>query len=317
MIGRRISDRVLISCHVVVPVLALLDVTGRKLPVFFRLLDPFEKPFFLLLLRDVEKELANDNAITGKISLEVPDVLEALLPNVLRHQLRRQLLPLEKLSMHAHDERLLVVATVEDADATAFRQAPDATPHEIVIEILLRWSLEGKYLTPLRVDSGHHVLDRAVLPRGVHRLKDQQHRPAVLRVKHVLKVREDGNAHGKGFLGTRLVLGRKFQCVGGVDILQAKTVISYPERFGKLARLFCEIFNLFAVHEVSPQCDIGIFQPSVLLSRTAPDPPDSDLFISRTQLTSKEPCAMACSCFHLASPKLWIHACRKSIKAWS
>src|SRR5262249_61869854 len=90
-------------------------------------LDPFEKPFFLLLLGDVEKELANDNAITGKISLEVPDVLEALLPNVLRHQLRRQFLRLEKLPMHPYDERLLVVATVEDADATAFRQMSIAT----------------------------------------------------------------------------------------------------------------------------------------------------------------------------------------------
>src|SRR5262249_14158816 len=86
----RIFGGVLISSHVVVPILALFDVTGGKLPVFFRLLDPFEKPFFLLLLGDVEKELANDNAITSKISLEVPDVLEALLPNVLRHQLRRQ-----------------------------------------------------------------------------------------------------------------------------------------------------------------------------------------------------------------------------------
>src|SRR5262245_21911760 len=251
MLGCCVSDRVLISSHVVVPILALLDVTGRKLPVFFRLLDPFEKPFFLLLLGNVEKELANDNAITSKISLEVSDVLEALLPNVLRHQLRRQLLSLEKLSMHAYDERFLVVATVEDADATAFRQAPDATPHEIVIEILLRWSLEGKYLTTLRIDAGHNVLDRAVFPRGVHRLKDQQHRPAVLRVKHVLKLGKQRDSHSKRFLGTRLVIGRKFQRVGGVDVLQAKTVISYPERFGKLARLFCEIFNLFAVHEVS------------------------------------------------------------------
>src|SRR5262249_4516278 len=159
------------------------------------------------------------------------------------------------------------VATVKDTDAATFRQAPDATPHEIVIEILLRWSLEGKYLTTLRVDAGHNVLDRAVFPRGVYRLKDQQHRPAVLRVEHVLKLREYGNTHGKGFLGTRLVLRSKFQRVGGVDILQAKTVISYPERFAKLARLFCEIFNLFVVHEVSPQCDNGIFQRSVLLKR--------------------------------------------------
>src|SRR5215510_12525285 len=196
MLGRGISDGVLISSHVVVPILALFDVTGGKLPVFFRLLDPFEKPLFLLLLGDVEKELANDNAITGKISLEVPDVLEALLPNVLRHQLRRQLLPLDKLPMHPYDECLLVVATVEDADATAFRQMSKATPKIIMVQLLGAWRLEGKYLTTLRVDARHNVLDRAILSSGVHRLKDQQHRPTVLRVEHVLKLREYGNAHG-------------------------------------------------------------------------------------------------------------------------
>src|SRR5262245_46845390 len=219
--------------------------------------------------------------------------------------------------MHAHDERLLVVATVEDADATAFRQMSKATPKIIMVQLLGAWRLEGKYLTTLRVDSGHHVLDRAVLPRGCHRLKDQQHRPAVLRIKHVLKLREDGNAHGKGFLSTRLVLRSKFQRVGGVDILQAKTVISYPERFGKLARLFCEIFNLFAVHEVSPQCDIGIFQPSVLLSRTAPDPLDSDLFISRTQLTSRNLALWLAHVFIWLPRSYGFMLCRKSIKAWS
>src|SRR5215813_712387 len=248
MLGRGISDGVLISSHVVVPILALFDVTGGKLPVFFRLLDPFEKPFFLLLLGDVEKELANDNAITSKISLEVPDVLEALLPNVLRHQLRRQLLPLEKLSMHPYDERLLVIATVEDTDAATFRQAPDATPHEIVIEILLRWSLEGKYLTTLRVDAGHNVLDRAVFPRGVHRLKDQQYRPAVLRVKHVLKLGKQRDSHSKRFLSAWFVLGCEIQSVSGVDVFQAEAIVGHAERLSEFARLFCEISDLSAVH---------------------------------------------------------------------
>src|SRR5215831_14853695 len=248
MFGCRVSDRVLISSHVFVPILALLDVTGRKLPVFFRLLDPFEKPFFLLLLGDVKKELANDNAITSKISLEVPDVLEALLPNVLRYQLRRQLLPLEKLSMHAHDERLLVVATVEDADATAFRQMSEATPKIIMGQLLGAWRLEGKYLTTLRVYSRHNVLDRAVFPRGVHRLKDQQHRPAVLRVKHVLKLGKQRDSHSKRFLSAWFVLGCEIQSVFGVDVFQTEAIVGHAERLSQFARLFCEISDLSAVH---------------------------------------------------------------------
>ena len=36
------------------------------------------------------------------------------------------------------------------------------------------WMLEAEYLAALRIDPGHHVLDGAVFPGRVHRLKDQQ-----------------------------------------------------------------------------------------------------------------------------------------------
>jgi hypothetical protein len=55
--------------------------------------------------------------------------------------------------MHAHDEDFLVVRTVEDADASALRQASDIAPHEIVIELLRRGLLEREYLAALRVDA--------------------------------------------------------------------------------------------------------------------------------------------------------------------
>jgi hypothetical protein len=92
------------------------------------------------------------------------------------------------------------------------------------------------------------VLDRAVLPGGVHRLEDQQHRPAVLGVKHVLKLRQEVNSHREGFLGPRLVLGRKLQGVVGLDVLQAKTVVRYAERLGQPARLLDQVFHFFVVH---------------------------------------------------------------------
>jgi len=34
--------------------------------------------------------------------------------------------------------------------------------------------LIAEYLTTLRIDPGHHVPDRAIFPRSVHRLKDQK-----------------------------------------------------------------------------------------------------------------------------------------------
>ena len=41
--------------------------------------------------------------------------------------------------------------------------------------------------TALRIDAGHHVLDRAVLAGGVHRLQHDQHRPAVVGVERLLR----------------------------------------------------------------------------------------------------------------------------------
>jgi hypothetical protein len=40
----------------------------------------------------------------------------------------------------------------------------------------------------LRADAGHHVFDDAVLPRGVHALKDQEQGIAVLGVEELLKL---------------------------------------------------------------------------------------------------------------------------------
>ena len=117
-----------------------------------------------------------------------------------------------------------------------------------MVEILCRGCLEGKYLAALRVDTGHDVLDRAVFSRGVNGLKYEQHRPAVLRIKHILKLGQEVNAHSERFLGARLVLGRKLQRVVGLDVLQAKTVVGYAERLGQLARPLDQVFHFFVVH---------------------------------------------------------------------
>jgi hypothetical protein len=43
-----------------------------------------------------------------------------------------------------------------------------------VIELLVRWRFEAVDEHALRVDSRHHVLDRAVLAGSVHSLQDEQ-----------------------------------------------------------------------------------------------------------------------------------------------
>jgi hypothetical protein len=59
-----------------------------------------------------------------------------------------------------------------------------------VIELGRARLLEAEDLTALRVDPRHHMLDDAVLAGGVHCLKDQQQRVAVVRVQHVLPLRQ-------------------------------------------------------------------------------------------------------------------------------
>ena len=60
--------------------------------------------------------------------------------------------------------------------------------------------LEAEHLAALRIDAGHDVLDRAVLARRVHRLKNQQQRIAVVRVEQILPLAQVLDVRGEQFL---------------------------------------------------------------------------------------------------------------------
>ena len=55
-----------------------------------------------------------------------------------------------------------------------------------MVEFLGRGLFEGVYLAALRIDAGHHVLDRAVFAGRIHRLQNQQHRPRIGRKQYLL-----------------------------------------------------------------------------------------------------------------------------------
>ena len=88
--------------------------------------------------------------------------------------------------MHLDDEHFLVIGAVEDADVAAFGQVAGGAPEKIVRQFLRAGMLEAEHLAALRIDAGHDVLDRAVLARGVHRLKNQQQRITIVRVEQIL-----------------------------------------------------------------------------------------------------------------------------------
>ena len=93
-------------------------------------------------------------------------------------------------------------------------------PQEIVIELFGRRRLERVDLAALRIDAAHDVLDGAVLAGGVHRLEDQQHRPAVLRVEPLLELGHPLAALLQHLVGDRLEpLAPR---VRRVDVLQAE-----------------------------------------------------------------------------------------------
>src|ERR1700744_5612637 len=58
------------------------------------------------------------------------------------------------------------VGPVEDGDPAPPGHGPLVPPQEVLVKLPGRGLLEGPDLHRLRVDPGHHVLDRAVLARG-------------------------------------------------------------------------------------------------------------------------------------------------------
>jgi hypothetical protein len=76
--------------------------------------------------------------------------------------------------MYPGNQHFLVVGAVENADSSALGQIARGAPKKIVLQFSRARMLEAEYLAALRVDPRHDVLDRPVLSRRVHGLKNQQ-----------------------------------------------------------------------------------------------------------------------------------------------
>ena len=159
----------------------------------------------LLLLRDVEEELHELEALVRQVALPVVDLAEAALPDARALELRRDLLAGQDLRVDPDDQDLLVVGAIEDADVAAFGQLLRVAPQVVVVEVLGRGDLEAADLDALRVDAAHDVPDRPVLAGGVHRLQDDHDAVRVLRGEPRLEVGQELDAAGED--GLRLGLG--------------------------------------------------------------------------------------------------------------
>src|SRR5215471_2444980 len=167
-----IANHVFVSILVVVPALALVYVARREFPVLLRLVQTRQKTFLLLFFGDVEEKLANDGSVTGQVFLKRSDVVKSFFPYVLGHERFGNSLVLQQIGMDAHDQHFFIIRAVENADMAALRKTHGGSPEKIVLQFLERWLLEGKYLTALRIDSRHNVLDGAVLSGSIQCLED-------------------------------------------------------------------------------------------------------------------------------------------------
>ena len=181
------GQAVLVGLHVVVPEFSLRNVGQAELPVLVGFVDAIKKALALFFLGQVQKELDDPRAVAAEMVLHVDDGSIALLPDrLLVEQLARQAFAAEDLRMHANDQHFLVIGSIEDADAAALRQALVAAPEKIVFEFRGARMFETENLASLRIDAGHHVLDRAVFAGRVHRLENQQQCMTVSRVLKLL-----------------------------------------------------------------------------------------------------------------------------------
>ena len=193
-VGRRLRQRDLVRLLVVVPALALVDVAVLELPLLLRVLQPLFQPGLLLVLGDVQEELADDRAFVDEHAFEVADVVVAPTPLLLRNQV-----------VHANDEHVLVVRAVEDRDVAATRGVFVDAPQVVVGELGVVRPLEVRDPDAERIDRAEHVLDRAVLARGVHPLQDHEQLVLALGVQQALEVGQLGIELGQHRFGVALV----------------------------------------------------------------------------------------------------------------
>src|SRR5262249_25823557 len=113
---------------------------------------------------NVQKELEHQRTVVDEHALECADVLEPLLPDARRHQPLRQLLALQQFGMDPHDQDLLVVRAVEDADPPARGQPPRDAPEKIVVELLGAGALNACTSQPIGLTPDITCLTMPSLP---------------------------------------------------------------------------------------------------------------------------------------------------------
>jgi hypothetical protein len=73
MMGACVVQAILKSFDVILPVFPLVNVREGEFPVLVRLINAFEEPLSLFVLRKVEEELEDPSAVAVEVLLQVHD----------------------------------------------------------------------------------------------------------------------------------------------------------------------------------------------------------------------------------------------------
>jgi hypothetical protein len=148
-------------------------------------------------------EFQHQRAVEREMALESTNAVEAFRPDSFADELRRQVLLGQQLAPNPHHQHVFVIS-VEDAYASAGRQAPRRPPQKIVLQILRARMPEGVNLTALRIETGHDVLDDAIFAGRVHALENDQDRPSILGIELLLHSGKMAQTIGNHVFGGRL-----------------------------------------------------------------------------------------------------------------
>ena len=111
------------------PEFAFFDIGGAEFPVLFRLVDAGEETLALLLLREMKEEFDDAGAVGVEMPFQIRDRPIAIVPKVFVVMRRVGSPSLEEnVAMHADDQHLLVIGSIEDADPSALRQIAGRAP---------------------------------------------------------------------------------------------------------------------------------------------------------------------------------------------
>ena len=108
----------------------------------------------------MQEEFEDSGAIGSMASFEVVDLLVALGPHCLRHQI-----------VHAHNQHVFVVRAIEDGDFAPFGYLRFDAPQKVVRQFFLGWLFEAGDAAAGGIHGADDVLDYAIFAAGIEACK--------------------------------------------------------------------------------------------------------------------------------------------------